>query len=106
MSGTEAQFLTDYVTVAAATADQVITNKKGTVLQRVILIPANTSPGEVSFQEGAAGTNRVIFAGGALSVNTLTPIVVELGIRAISDGFRLSTGADISAVVVGKFNAA
>lgn len=106
MPGFESQFLTDHAFVAASQTDQVISNNKGTIIARIIIIPATTSPGAVTFQEGASGTDRTLFPGGANSVTELKPIVAELNIRAVADGFRVSTGANVSAIVVGKFNAA
>ena len=101
----EEQFMTDVAYVPASGADQVITNNKGTVLKRIIIVPATTSPGECSYQEGVSGTNRIFFAGGASSLTELKPIVVELGVRAQTAGFRVSAGANVSLIVVGKFNA-
>ena len=105
MSGMEEQFIRDVAYVAAGVTDQVITNNKGTILQRIIIVPATTSPGVVTYQEGAAGADRTVFVGGAVSLTELKPIVVELGIRALAEGFRVSTGANVSAIVVGRFNA-
>lgn len=105
MSGAEEQFMTDVAYVAAGQTDQVVTNAKGTVIKRIIIVPVTTSPGQVHYQEGAAGADRIVFLGGASSLTELKPIVVELGIRALAEGFRVSTGANVSAIVVGKFNA-
>lgn len=102
--GIEEQFIRESAFVAASQTDQVISKNKGSVIQRFIIVPATTSPGAVTFQEGASGTDRTLFTGGASSVSDLTPIVIEYGGRASGDGFRVSTGANVSVIVVGRYN--
>lgn len=104
MSGMEEQFIRDQAFVAASQSDQSISPNKGSIIQRFIIVPATTSPGTVTFQEGDSGTDRTLFTGGATSVADLTPIVVEYGGRASGDGFRVSTGANVSVIVIGRFN--
>lgn len=92
-----------YETVAASQTDQVLgaTGAAGDLLERLIIIPATTSPGEVSIEDGA--TNIIVFAGGASSVADLKPIVLDIGIRSTSGGWEITTGANVSAIGVGRF---
>lgn len=97
---------TNYETVAAAATDQVLgaTGAVGDVIERVIIIPANTSPGAVSVKDGG-GSAITIFAGGAASVADLSPIFVTLGMKSVSGAWSITTGADVSAIGVGRFTA-
>lgn len=100
-------FRTDYETVAASQSDQEIgaSGLLGNVLQRLIIVPATTSPGAVSVKDGNDSAITV-FTGGASSVSDLTPIVVELGMRArvsTSPGWKVTTGANVSVIAVGRF---
>ena len=93
----------DYEAVAASQSDQVLgeAGTQGDVLDRVVIVPATTSPGAVSIKDGSGGSAITIFTGGAASVADLTPIVVELSLIAVDD-WRLTTGANVSAIAVGK----
>lgn len=93
-----------YETVAASQTAQVLgtVGAIGDVIQRVIIIPATTSPGNVLLIDNA--TSITLFAGGASSVTELKPIVVELGMKSVSGAWKLTTGASVSAVCVGVFN--
>jgi len=93
----------DYETVAASQTDQVLGPSGGekNVLARMIVLPASTSPGEVSIQDGA-GSNIVVFTGGVTSVADLTPVVIELWMKAVTD-WRVTTGAAVSVICVGRF---
>lgn len=97
---------TAYETVAAGQTDQVLgaTGATGDILERVIIIPANTSPGAVSIKDGS-GSAITIFVGGASSVDTLAPIFVTLGMKSTGGAWKLTTGADVSAIGIGKFTA-
>jgi hypothetical protein len=96
--------LTDYETVAASQSAQVLgpVGGAGDILERVIIVPATTSPGAVQITDGA-GSAVTIFAGGASSVASLSPIVVEVHARSTSGAWKLTTGANVSAIGVGQF---
>ena len=93
----------EYETVAASQTDQMLgaTGAIGDRLERVLIIPATTSPGAVSIEDGA--TNTTIFAGGASSVTTLHPFTVFLGINSVSGGWEITTGANVSVIAFGNF---
>jgi hypothetical protein len=93
-----------YKAVAASASAQVMgtAGAAGDILSHVVIIPATTSPGAVSIQDGA-GSAITIFAGGASSVTTLIPFVVPLAIVATTN-WKITTGASVSAIGVGKFS--
>lgn len=101
--GADFPFNSDYETVAASQTDQALgpTGHKGDILERIIIVPATTSPGAVSIKDGG-GSAITIFAGGATSVTTLTTIVVELGMRSIVGAWSMTTGASVSAIAIGR----
>lgn len=92
-----------YETVAASQTAQVLgnTGAAGDWLERLIITPANTSPGAVAVLDG--GTSITLFAGGATSVADLAPIVVPFGMASASGPWKITTGADVSVIAVGKF---
>lgn len=93
----------EYETVAASQTAQVLgaTGATGDLINGVLIIPATTSPGNVLLLDNA--TSITIFAGGASSVTTLIPFFVPLGIRSVSGAWKLTTGANVSAIGVGDF---
>lgn len=92
-----------YETVAASATDQVlgVTGAIGDHIGGVLIIPASTSPGAVTLTDNA--TAITIFAGGATSVSNLVPFFVPLGIDSVSGAWKLTTGANVSAIAVGRF---
>ena len=99
-------YKTDYKEVGASqTADVLGSGKKGDILERLIIVPDTTSPGEVLLKD-ADGTNMTVFKGGASSVADLAPIGIPLGIRcsgATTPGWKVTTGANVSVIAVGRF---
>lgn len=94
----------EYETVAAGQTDQVLgaTGATGDFLQRLVIVPATTSPGNVLIQDGA-GTEITVFAGGASSVSNLVPITADLGINSAAGAWSVTTGANVSVIAVGNF---
>lgn len=95
---------TDYETVAASQTDQSLgaTGGAGDMLASVIIIPATTSPGAVSIKDGG-GSVITIFTGGASSVSNLVPFSVPLGLKSLAGAWKITTGANVSAIGVGNF---
>jgi hypothetical protein len=95
---------TDYETVAASQTDQVLgpSGKKGDILEILVIVPESTSPGEVAIQDGN-GTAITVFAGGASSVTSLTPINLAFGARSKIGAWSVTTGADVSVLAIGGF---
>jgi hypothetical protein len=94
----------NYETVAASQTDQVMgaTGAIGDVLDEILVVPASTSPGAVQIKDGA-GSAITVFAGGATSVADLKPFRIKIGLIATGAGWKLTTGANVSVVGVGKF---
>lgn len=92
-----------YETVAASQTAQVLgpTGGAGDHISGVLIIPATTSPGNVLLLDGA--TSITIFAGGASSVSNLVPFFVPLGITSVSGAWKLTTGANVSCIGIGRF---
>lgn len=92
-----------YKTVAASAVDQVLGNAngaKGDVISRIIIIPASTTPGAVSIKDGS-GSAITIFTGG--TVVDIASFHIEVGAVATSGPWKVSTGANVSAIAIGKF---
>lgn len=97
----------DYETVAASQTAQVLglTGAVGDVLDGVLIVPATTSPGNVLVLDGA--TSITIFLGGASSVSNLVPFFVPMaGARSVSGAWKMTTGANVSAIGFGRFTSA
>lgn len=94
----------DHETIPASQTDQMLgaSGAAGDVLDGLLIVPATTSPGQVSIEYGS--TNIVVFQGGADSVSNLVPFWAELGgIASVGGGWEISTGANVSAIAVGDF---
>lgn len=94
----------DYETVAASQTDQVLgaTGAAGDYLSALLIIPATTSPGAVQIKDGA-GSAITVFTGGASSVSNLVPFTIPLGMLSTSGAWKITTGANVSAVGIGSF---
>lgn len=93
----------DYETVAASQTNQVLgpTGATGDYIDHVLVVPATTSPGNVILLDNA--TSITIFTGGTDSVSNLVPFAIPLGMTSVSGSWRLTTGANVSAIGVGSF---
>jgi hypothetical protein len=93
----------EYETVAASQTAQTLgaTGGTGDFISKVVIIPATTSPGNVLLLDNA--TSITIFAGGASSVSTLHPFTVDLGMFSVSGAWKITTGANVSAIGIGNF---
>jgi hypothetical protein len=94
----------EYETVAASQTDQMMgpTGGVGDTIEGILVIPATTSPGAISIEDGS--TNTTVFAGGASSVSNLVPFYIPLNnIASVSGGWEITTGANVSCIVFGNF---
>lgn len=93
----------DHYEAVAVSTDATLgaTGATGDFLAGVLVIPGTTSPGSV--QIGDATTDTVIFAGGTDSVSTLHPFFIPLGISSVSGAWSIITGANVTAIGVGRF---
>lgn len=94
-----------YETVAASASAQVMgtTGAIGDFLSDLLIVPATTSPGAVSVQDGSGGAITV-FAGGASSVSNLAPVPVKLGMASVNGAWKVNTGTNVSVIAIGKFS--
>ena len=92
-----------YVLVPAGATNQVLgtTGAALDLLAGIILVPADTSPGAVVVTDNV--TSFTVFAGGATSLVDLKPFRVDLGAPSTGGGWKLTTGASISAIAIGRF---
>lgn len=92
-----------YETVAASQTAQVMGTAGGVsdVISHILAVPASTSPGAITLIDGA--TSITVFAGGASSVTSLTPFAIPLGLKAATGPWKITTGANISCIIVGDF---
>lgn len=96
----------DYETVAASQTAQVMggSGAVGDYLAGVLIIPATTAAGAVSILDGS--TSISIFAGGGTTaLTTLIPFFVPLGMVSASGPWKITTGANVSAIGIGNFSA-
>lgn len=94
----------NYETVAASQTDQAMgaTGASGDFLAGVLIVPATTSPGAVSIKDGS-GSSITIFTGGAGSVSNLVPFYVVVGAVSAGGAWKVTTGANVSAIGFGRF---
>jgi hypothetical protein len=95
---------THYETVAASQTDQVMgaTGATGDYLAGVLVVPATTAAGAISIKDGS-GSAITLFTGGAGSVSNLVPFFIPLGANSTVGAWKVSTGANVSAIAVGRF---
>lgn len=93
----------EYETVAASQTAQVLgaTGAVGDVIDGVLVVPATTSPGNVLLLDGA--TSITVFTGGVGSLSNLVPFMIPLGLVSKNGAWKLTTGADVSCIGIGKF---
>lgn len=92
-----------YETVAASQTAQVLgaSGAPGDYLAGLLVVPATTSPGAVAILDGA--TSITVYTGGTVGAD-LTPFSIPLGIVATSTAWKVTTGANLSVVAVGRFS--
>lgn len=95
--------LVSYETVAASQTATVLggTGATGDYISHILVIPTSTSPGVVTLLDNTTSIN--VFAGGASSITNLVPFVIPLGLKSVSGPLKITTGANLSVVAVGKF---
>lgn len=95
-----------YVAVAASQTTQVLqssTGAAGDYLDHVTIIPATTAPGVVTIIDNAT-TLYAYPGGGTTALLTLTPFTIQVQAFSRSGAWKITTGANVSVVAVGKFS--
>lgn len=92
-----------YETVAASQTAQVLgsTGASGDLISHLLIVPASVSPGAVTILDNA--TSITVFTGGASSISNLIPFVIPLNMISTSGAWKVTTGASVSVIAVGKF---
>lgn len=95
----------EYETVAASATDQAIgaTGASGDFLEGLLIVPATAAAGAVSIKDGGGSAISVFAGGGTTALPTLAPIYVPLGIFSGSGAWKVTTGANVSALAIGNF---
>jgi hypothetical protein len=99
-------YVSDYELVAAGQSTQVLgggAGKQGDILQYVVIIPTTTAAGAVSIKDGGDTAIAIFDGGGTTALTTLTPIVVHLGARSKTGAWQITTGTNVRALCVGRF---
>lgn len=94
-------FSTAYETVAASQTAQVMggAGATGDYIDHLVVIPATTAAGAIALLDGA--TSISVFATGTLS--DLKPFTINLQMHSVSGPWKVTTGANVSVIAVGKF---
>ena len=79
------------------------TGAAGDYFSHILVVPTTTSPGAITIRDGAAGTVRTYFAGGASSVTSLVPFALPVRERSVAGGWHITTGANVTVQAVGNF---
>ena len=93
----------EYEKVAASQTAQVIgaTGGAGDYIEGILVTPETTTPGVVTLLDG--DVSIPLFVGGASSVGSLIPFFIPLGMVSATGAWKLTTGANVSCVVIGSF---
>jgi hypothetical protein len=93
----------NYETIAASQTAQALgaSGATGDFINGLLVVPATTSPGNVLLLDNA--TSITVFTGGATSVSNLVPFFIPLGMTSVSGAWKVTTGANVSAIGIGKF---
>ena len=96
---------TDYEYIAASQVNEPIGEgaAKSEIVDKINIFPTTTSPGQVVLRDGSAGSDMVVFEGGADSIASLRPITIVLGVRSRDkEGWHIDTGANMNVLAVGS----
>ena len=94
-----------YNTIAASQSAQALTGGSGGAtgdyLSHCTVIPTTVSPGVVTILDNS--TTIYGFPGGSSSLSNLVPFSIPIGALSTSGAWKITTGAGLSVVCVGKF---
>ena len=94
-----------YETVAASQTDQAMgaTGATGDYLNGVLVVPGTTAAGAVSIKDGSGSSITIFSGGGTTALTTLTPFFVRIGANSTSGAWKITTGANVTAIGLGQF---
>lgn len=72
----------------------------GDIIERLIIVPITTGAGNVSITDGSNYQTTIFYTG---TLSNLAPITVQLGVRSTSGAWKVTTGANVNVIAVGKF---
>jgi hypothetical protein len=102
-AGLAADLIGDYKAVAAGSTDAICgtTGAAGDLIKGIVIVPAAaTGLGVVSIKDGN-GSAINIFAGGTLA--DVKSFYIEIGALSQAGPWKVTTGASVSALVIGNF---
>jgi hypothetical protein len=93
-----------YETVAASQTAQVMgTNgAQGDYIERVVIVPGTSAAGVVTLLDGSTSIPLFV-GGGTTALSDLKPLVVELNMYSKTGPWKITTGANVTAIAVGDF---
>ena len=94
--------INSYETVAASQTAQVLglNGAQGDFIERLIIVPATTTPGLVTLLDGTTSIPIMVTGG----TTTLVPIVVEINAHSQTGPWKITTGASVSVIAIGDFS--
>ena len=95
-----------YNTVAASQTTQALTGggggATGDYLSHCTVVPATTAPGVVTILDNATAIYSFV-GGGTYALSNPVPFTIPVGAKSTSGAWKVTTGANVSVVCVGKF---
>lgn len=96
-----------YISVAASASTVPIGNKStgsvGDYIESITVIPATSAATTFTLFDGTTAVFTLpTYAGGGTGTQTPQPVSIRLGIRA-TNRFNVTTGAGISAIIIGSW---
>lgn len=93
-----------YETVAASQTDQAIgaTGATGDYLSHVVVVPAVAACGLVTIKDSSTAIISFV-GGGTTAMPSVAPFMIPVGMYSVNGAWKITTGANVSCVAVGKF---
>ena len=93
-----------YETVAASQTAQAMgaTGATGDYLAGVLVFPGTAACGVVTILDNAT-TIGTFAGGGTTALPSLVPFLIPIGLYSVSGAWKVTTGANVTAVGIGKF---
>jgi hypothetical protein len=94
-----------YKTVAASQTAFVLgaTGAVGDYLAGLLIVPGTAAAGAVSITDGSGSAISVFAGGGTTALSDLKPFMVPIGAVTTSGAWKVTTGANVTAIGIGKF---